>query len=138
MLTTNKLSCFPLLLSPLIIKAQNLLSRGDLSYVNEMENCGVVFKKIIAPKMCSLSSKHGCNMVRFRLLEIRPLGTMGLTSVKDTRILMMYQRYKKGKRCSHESASDFHFSDSWADRLNNWFQVVGFRWGVIMPCRFFA
>ena len=68
-----RLSLFPLTgiagLLCLNLAAQTTLFKGaDLSYVNEMEDCGVVYRENGAAKdVYRIFKDNGCNLVRLRL-----------------------------------------------------------------------
>jgi arabinogalactan endo-1,4-beta-galactosidase len=112
------------------LNSQKLYLGADLSYVNEMEDCGVVYKENNAPKdVYRIFADHGCNLVRLRLWH----------TPEWYDVLNAGKRYsdfsdvKKSIRRSKENGMDvllnFHLSDNWADPdkqliPNAWLPVV--------------
>lgn len=99
------------------IPAQTPLFVGaDLSYVNEMEDCGVVYRENGAAKdVYRIFSDNGCNLVRLRLWHT-PSWYDTLNSGKR------YSDFNDVKKSVLRSKSagmkvllDFHLSDFWAD-----------------------
>ncbi len=104
------------LLNLSISGAQNFYFGNDLSYVNEMEDCGVVYKENGAPKdVYQIFKDHGGNLVRLRLWHT--------PSWYDT--LNMGKRYSdfqdvrksiaRAKAQGMAVLLDFQLSDFWAD-----------------------
>lgn len=57
-----------MLVIPEALFAQEFYFGNDLSYVNQMEDCGAVFKEGMVPKdPFDIFADHGCNLVRVRL-----------------------------------------------------------------------
>lgn len=104
------------LLLPLCIHAQNFYRGADLSYVNEMEDCGVVYKQNGSPvDPYTLFANEGCQLVRLRLWH-HPGWYQSLNSGK------LYSDFEDVKKSIQRAKSagmqvllDFHLSDSWAD-----------------------
>jgi arabinogalactan endo-1,4-beta-galactosidase len=86
---------------------------ADLSYVNEMEDCGVVYKDAnnSIKNPFSIFKESGANLVRVRLWH-NPTWTeySNLEDVKKT--------IAKGKAEGMQVLLDFHYSDTWADPQN--------------------
>ncbi len=89
---------------------------SDLSYVHEMEDCGVVYKEMGQPKdPYQIFADHGCNLVRLRLWHT-PAWYDGLNSgnrysdFEDVRFSIM-----RAKALGMQVLLDFHLSDNWAD-----------------------
>jgi arabinogalactan endo-1,4-beta-galactosidase len=89
---------------------------SDLSYVNEMEDCGAVFYENSQPKdVYQIFKDHKTNLARFRLWHT--------PSFYDT--LNMHKRYSdfadvrksmgRAKAAGMHVLLDFHLSDFWAD-----------------------
>lgn len=118
-----RLSLFPLTgiagLLCLNLAAQTTLTLfkgADLSYVNEMEDCGVVYRENGAAKdVYRIFSDNGCNLVRLRLWHT-PSWYDTLNTGKR------YGDYNDVKKSALRAKSagmkvllDFHLSDFWAD-----------------------
>ncbi len=104
---------------------------ADLSYTNEMEDCGAVFKENGQPRdPFELFAEKGANMARFRLWHT-PAWQDTLNSGKrysdfqDVRKSIL-----RAKTAGLAVLLDFHFSDLWADPQRQivpkaWEPVVG-------------
>jgi arabinogalactan endo-1,4-beta-galactosidase len=82
---------------------------ADLSYVNEVEDCGATFREIGVQKDPYLIfSEKGCNLVRVRLWH-NPDWTdySDFEDVKKT--------IQRAKDANMQVLLDFHYSDTWAD-----------------------
>src|SRR3954452_1652038 len=89
--------------------ASGLYLGADLSYVNEMEDCGAVYRlhgKRIDP--FALLKKEGGNIVRVRIW-VNPAWTRYST---DPDVLKTIRRAHAAGR---QALLDFHYSDDWAD-----------------------
>ena len=82
---------------------------ADLSYVNEMEDCGAVFRKDgEAVDPFGLFRAEGANIVRVRLWnDARWTKYSNLADVRKT--------IARAKAAGMETLLDFHYSDDWAD-----------------------
>lgn len=96
--------------------SQNFYLGADLSYVNEMEDCGVTYQEDGNVKdVHSIFSGHGCNLVRLRLWHT-PNWYDDLNAGKrysdlaDVKIAI-----NRAKQSGMNVLLDFHLSDSWAD-----------------------
>ncbi|WP_231621568.1 glycoside hydrolase family 53 protein [Sphingomonas sp. 37zxx] len=82
---------------------------ADLSYVNEMEDCGAVFRaggKQVDP--FNYMAERGGNIVRVRLWnDARWTRYSGYDDVVKT--------LQRAKAAGHKTLLDFHYSDDWAD-----------------------
>src|SRR5690606_34421078 len=86
---------------------------ADLSYVNEMEDCGAVYKdkNNVAKDVYQIFKEEGANIIRIRLWH-NPTWT-NYSNFEDVKTSI--QRSKsKGMRV----LLDFHYSDTWADPSN--------------------
>ncbi len=114
---------FPILLCfSLSLPAQSGFLRGaDLSYVNEMEDCGAVFTLDgVERDPYALFAESGCDIVRLRLWHT--------PSWYDT--LNQGQRYsdfedvcrsaERAREAGMQILLDFHLSDFWADPGRQW------------------
>ncbi|WP_157207965.1 glycoside hydrolase family 53 protein [Mariniflexile maritimum] len=93
---------------------------ADLSYVNEMEDCGAVYKNSqgISENPYKIVADAGANLVRVRLWN-NPTWTnySNLSDVKET--------ISKAKQQKMKVLLDFHYSDTWADPSN---QLIPAAW----------
>jgi arabinogalactan endo-1,4-beta-galactosidase len=81
----------------------------DLSYVNEMDNCGAVYREDGKPQDAFiLFQQHGANLVRARLWHT-PTWTdySTLADVKKT--------FTRAREAGMSTLLDIHYSDDWAD-----------------------
>jgi arabinogalactan endo-1,4-beta-galactosidase len=89
---------------------------ADISYTNEMEDCGVVYKENgVAKDPYQMFADHGCNMVRLRLWHTPSwydtLNTgKRYSDFQDVRRSMM-----RAKAAGMPVLLDIHLSDIWAD-----------------------
>jgi arabinogalactan endo-1,4-beta-galactosidase len=91
---------------------------ADLSYVNEMEACGGIYRqngKAIDPFV--LFANEGCNLVRVRLWYSPDSLWSGYDDVKKT--------MHRAKENNMAVLLDFHYSDTWADPQH---QVIPAAW----------
>ncbi len=98
------------------LHAQPFFFGADLSYVNEMEDCGVVYKEQGAAKdPYQIFADNNCNLVRLRLWHT-PSWYDALNAGKrysdfqDVRKSIM-----RAKAAGMKVLLDFHLSDTWAD-----------------------
>jgi arabinogalactan endo-1,4-beta-galactosidase len=81
----------------------------DLSYVNEMDDCGAVYRANGEPEDAfALFSEHGATLVRARLWH-NPTWTDYSTLPDVTRTL------RRAQEAGMATLLDFHYSDNWAD-----------------------
>ncbi|MCP9766488.1 arabinogalactan endo-1,4-beta-galactosidase [Lacihabitans sp. LS3-19] len=82
---------------------------GDLSYVNEMEDCGGVYReKTNKVDAFKIFADKGANIVRVRLWHTPTFNQYSsLTDVEKT--------IKRAKNEGQTILLDFHYSDNWAD-----------------------
>jgi arabinogalactan endo-1,4-beta-galactosidase len=101
--------CLFLLVAKSFCQERKIYLGADLSYVNEIEDCGAYFKesgKKTDPY--ALFAKKGCNIVRVRLWhspEFSPYSN--LADVKKS--------ISRAKAQKMQVLLDFHYSDTWAD-----------------------
>ncbi len=119
-----------LLFTVYLLKSQSFYFGNDLSYVNQMEDCGAVFKEKGIPKdVYQIFSDHGTNLVRVRLWVepswqnslVQPEGVKSQYSdfedVKET--------ISRSKAAGMQVMLDLHLSDVWADPGR---QLIPARW----------
>ena len=101
-------------------KAERKIYLGaDLSYVNEMEDCGGIFRKNQqAVDPFALFAEKGANLVRVRQWHTPTWS--GYSDFKD--VIKTIRRSKEQKM---EVLLDFHYSDTWADPQH---QVIPEAW----------
>ena len=88
---------------------QQLYLGADLSYVNEVEDCGAEFRnngKVVDPY--ALFAENGANLVRVRLWH-----NPDWTQYSDFEDVV--KTIKRAKENNMEVLLDFHYSDTWAD-----------------------
>jgi arabinogalactan endo-1,4-beta-galactosidase len=94
---------------PAPIPANGLYLGADLSYVNEMEDCGAVYRihgKPIDP--FALMKKEGGDLVRVRIW-VNPTWT------KYSRYPDVLKTIRRAHAAGMQALLDFHYSDDWAD-----------------------
>lgn len=108
-------------LLPLRLWGQDFIFGNDLSYVNQMEDCGAVFKEGGDPKdVYGIFADHGTNLVRVRLWVdpswwqdslVQPGGVKphynDLEDVKET--------IRRAREAGMMVMLGLHYSDFWAD-----------------------
>ena len=91
------------------LPAGGLYLGGDLSYVNEMEDCGAVYRdggKRVDP--FQLLAQKGGNTVRVRLWN-------NATWTKYSNYPDVLKTIRRAKAAGLQVLLDFHYSDDWAD-----------------------
>ncbi len=110
--------------------AQDFYFGNDLSYVNQMEDCGAVYKEGGVPKdPYRIFADHGSNLVRVRLW-VDPAWQNGLAQpegVKDqySDLDDVRETIARAHGAGMDVLLDLHYSDFWADPGR---QVVPARW----------
>ena len=128
-----KLTCyfFPVLFIGFhTITGQTFYRGNDLSYVNEMEDCGAVFKENGVPKdVYRIFADHGTNLVRVRLW-VDPAWQNSL--VQPEGVKPQYSDFEdvketiaRSKAAGMEVMLDMQLSDCWADPGR---QLIPARW----------
>lgn len=99
---------------------------ADLSYVNEIEDCGATFRSDgKAADPYALFAKKGSNLVRLRLWHEPSINSYsGFADVKKS--------IKRARENKMEVLLDFHYSDTWADPAHQeipkaWSQITDLR-----------
>jgi len=119
------------LIIPMIAPGQEFFFGHDLSYVNQMEDCGAVFKEDGSPKdVYVIFADHGTNLVRVRLWVdpswwqdsiVQPEGVKphynDLEDVKET--------IRRARELGMNVMLGLHYSDFWADPGR---QLIPRRW----------
>lgn len=100
------------LLLAIAASSQSFYVGADLSYTNELEDCGTTYYENDQPKdLFQIFADHNCNIARFRLWH-SPTWTnySTLTDVKKS--------IGRAKAKGMKTLLDFHYSDTWADPGN--------------------
>lgn len=110
--------------------AQPFYFGSDLSYVNEMENCGAIYKEDGQAKdPYAIFADHGNNLVRLRLWHTPSWydqlnGGQRYSDLADVR-----KSIQRAKAQGMKVLLDFHLSDNWADPAK---QVVPKAWSNVV------
>lgn len=89
--------------------ASGLYLGADLSYVNEMEDCGAVFRKDGKPvDPFGLMAREGGNVVRVRIWN-------DATWTNYSDLDDVAKTIRRAKAAGMQVLLDFHYSDDWAD-----------------------
>ena len=96
--------------APLAAKPDSGLYLGaDLSYVNEMEDCGAVYRKDAKPvDPFALLAAAGGNLVRVRIWN-------DATWTKYSNPADVAKTIRRARAAGMQVLLDFHYSDDWAD-----------------------
>ena len=97
------------------LHAQEFYLGADLSYVNELESCGAIYKDRsgIDADLYTLISNEGANIVRLRLWH-DPQWT-DFSNLEDVKVSI-----GRAKTNGMKVLLDFHYSDFWADPGRQW------------------
>ena len=119
-----------LLMTSNFLLGQTFYRGADLSYVNEMQDCGVVYKKegkAIDPYV--LFAEEGCQLVRLRLWH-NPSWYAAINQGKMYSNTQDVSRsIKRAKQEGMKVLLDFHLSDNWADPSK---QLVPAAWAPVV------
>ncbi|MEL6987625.1 MAG: glycosyl hydrolase 53 family protein [Bacteroidota bacterium] len=95
---------------------QDFLLGVDLSYVNEMEDCGAEYYKDGAVKdVYEIFSDHGANIVRLRLWHTPTWYTELNNGNIYSDFVDVCKSIERAKSAGMKVLLDFHLSDNWAD-----------------------
>jgi arabinogalactan endo-1,4-beta-galactosidase len=90
------------------LAAQTFYRGCDLSYVKELEGCGVQWKENSSVKdILSIFKDNGADVIRFRIWHTPSTGKNGFV---DTETMI-----SRAKALGLKVMLDFHYSDTWAD-----------------------
>ena len=96
---------------------------ADLSYTNELEDCGVQFTENgVAKTSYELMNSYGANLVRLRLWH-------NPTWTKYSTLSDVKKSIKRAKDLGMYVLLDFHYSDTWTDPEQN---VVPAAWASVV------
>lgn len=86
----------------------------DLSYVNEMDDCGAIYLENGEPRDAfQLFSDHGANLVRARLWH-----DPDWTDYSD--LADVERTFRRAREAGMSTLLDFHYSDDWVDPGKQW------------------
>ncbi len=89
---------------------------ADLSYVNEMEDCGAVFKENgTAADVYDIFARHGVNMARYRLWHTPSFYDTLNAGRRYSDFADVQRSILRAKAAGMDVLLDFHLSDFWAD-----------------------
>ncbi len=104
------------LILPSVTLAQGFLFGADLSYVNEMEDCGVVYKENGQPKdPYRIFADHNCGIARLRLWHTPSWYDTLNTGLRYSDLADVKRSIRRAKEAGMQVLLDFHLSDTWAD-----------------------
>ena len=107
---------FALLFNAFFSFAQSVYFGADLSYVNQMEDCGVVYKEQGQPKdVFQIFADHNCNLVRLRLWHTPSWYDTLNTGMRYSDFADVRKSIIRAKSAGMKVLLDFHLSDTWAD-----------------------
>lgn len=118
------------LLTGCCLPAQPFYLGADLSYVNEMEDCGVVYREEgVAKDPYQIFADNGANLVRLRMWHT----PSWYDSLNDGHRYSDFQDVKRSiaraKAAGMAVLLDFHFSDTWTDPSR---QIVPAAWADVV------
>ena len=128
LLKHNKLIlCFCSLFIALLAQSQSTFYFGaDQSYVNEMEDCGAIYKQDGVPKdVYDIFADHGCNLTRLRLWHTPSWYDILNNGQRYSDLADVKKSIHRAKMNKMGVLLDFHLSDNWADPSK---QVVPSAW----------
>jgi len=105
--------CFSLFAAFLVLTvpaaATDLYFGGDLSFANEMNDCGAVYRDNgVVKDVYAIFKDHGANLIRIRIW------TEG-NDRKYSNLADVERSIRRAKSAGMQVLLDFHYSDSWAD-----------------------
>lgn len=109
------------ILLPSAIYAQPFFFGADLSYVNEMEDCGVMYRENNQPKdPYRIFADHNCNLVRLRLWHTPAWYDTLNSGFRYSSLPDVKRSIRRAKDAGMQVLLDFHLSDFWADPSRQW------------------
>jgi arabinogalactan endo-1,4-beta-galactosidase len=105
-----------LLLAEIKAQAPPFYFGSDLSYVNEMEDCGAIFRENGQPKdVYSIFSDHKTNLARFRLWHTPSFYDTLNARARYSDMTDVRKGILRAKAAKMDVLLDLHLSDFWAD-----------------------
>ncbi len=99
-----------------ISTSQSLYFGADLSYVNEMEDCGAIYKEnAIEKDVYQIFADHGCNLVRLRLWHTPSWYDNLNHGLRYSDLDDVKKSIDRAKDQQMDVLLNFHLSDNWAD-----------------------
>ena len=96
--------------------AETFLKGADLSYVNQMESCGVTYKDNgVTKNNYQIMADHGANIVRIRLWHTPDWEAMDGTVNQFSDFADAKISIARAKALGLNVLLDFHYSDEWTD-----------------------
>jgi len=112
------------------VEAQSFYFGADLSYVNEMEDCGAVYKAGGEAKdPYAMFKDYGCNLVRLRLWHTPSWYDALNDGNRYSDLADVANSISRAKAQGMDVLLDFHLSDTWADPGH---QVVPAAWAAVV------
>lgn len=110
--------------------AQPFYFGADLSYVNEMEDCGVVYKQDgVVKDVYEIFTEHDVNIVRLRLWHTPSWYDNLNDGNRYSDLADVKRAISRAKEAGMDVLLDFHLSDNWADPSK---QVVPAAWAPVV------
>jgi arabinogalactan endo-1,4-beta-galactosidase len=89
--------------------ARDLYFGGDLSFANEMDDCGAVYRDHgVTKDVYRIFKDHGANLVRIRIWN-------NADWTKYSNLADVEKSIRRAKAAGMQVLLDFHYSDTWAD-----------------------
>ncbi|MBT8190460.1 MAG: arabinogalactan endo-1,4-beta-galactosidase, partial [Bacteroidia bacterium] len=105
---------FALLTCPLF--SQDFYFGADMSYVNEMEHCGVKYYENNSQEdPYTIFANHGCNLVRLRLWHTPSWYDELNDGTRFSDLNDVKKAIARAREHNQKVLLDFHLSDNWAD-----------------------
>ena len=112
------------------LQAQQFYLGADLSYVNEMEDCGAVYQEDGQAKdPYDIFADHGCDLVRLRLWHTPAWYDQLNEGRRYSDLADVRRSILRAKNRGMKVLLDFHLSDNWADPAK---QVVPQAWSAVV------
>lgn len=112
------------------LSAQTFYQGADLSYINEMEDCGVVYKENkVAKDPYKIFADHNCSLVRLRLWHSPSWYDTLNEGKRYSDLNDVKKSIKRAKMENMQVLLDFHLSDNWADPSK---QVIPAAWSGVV------
>ncbi|MEM6377196.1 MAG: glycosyl hydrolase 53 family protein [Bacteroidota bacterium] len=112
------------------LESQSFFLGADLSYLNEMEDCGVEYKKAQVKKdPFQLFADHDCALVRLRLWHTPSWYDTLNTGRRYSDLNDVKKSISRAHDANMQVLLDFHLSDRWADPAH---QIVPAAWAEVV------
>ncbi len=95
--------------------AQPFYFGADLSYVNEMEDCGAAYSGLGLDDPYAIFAEKGCNLVRLRLWHTPSWHDALNAGDRYSDLADVKQSIQRARESNMDVLLDFHLSDTWAD-----------------------